>query len=160
MKFLLAKGCRRFAWIDPHENVPGHNGDDEQLEHGAFAYTFDDEALDCYFPVKAITRVDRNRPAPSTQGGDAQSAAARVGANNGNRVQWKADSAFAKLKQELQEAKKELQQAKEEAQKARAEAQKADEFNRLVCLFLARKPHNCRFTRKPHNCPSRCADLY
>ncbi len=65
------------------------------------------------------------------------------------------DSAFAKLKEELEKAKKELQEAKEEAQlakedaqKARAEAQKVDEMNRWVCLFLC--------TRKPHNCPSPC----
>jgi hypothetical protein len=64
MKELLDKGCRRFAWIDPHENVPGHNGDDEQFVHGAFAYTFDDPALDCYFPVKAITPVVRPLAAP------------------------------------------------------------------------------------------------
>jgi hypothetical protein len=63
MKDLLDKGCRRFAWIDPHENVPGHKGDDE-FGHGAFAYTFDDPALDCYFPVEAITPVVRPLAAP------------------------------------------------------------------------------------------------
>ena len=74
MKGMLDKGCRRFAWIDPHENVPGHtheatrvasaNGDDEQFGHGAFAYTFDDPDLDCYFPVKAITPVVRRLAKP------------------------------------------------------------------------------------------------
>jgi hypothetical protein len=64
MKELLDKGCRRFAWIEPDENVPGHNGDDEEFGHGAFAYTFDDPALDCYFPVKAITPVVRPLAAP------------------------------------------------------------------------------------------------
>ena len=64
MKGMLDKGCRRFAWIDPLENVPGQNGDDEQFEHGAFAYTFDDPDLDCYVPVKAITPVVRRLAKP------------------------------------------------------------------------------------------------
>ena len=49
---MVDKGCRGFAWIYPRETCV-----DEELQSGAFAYTFDDPALDCYFPVKTITPV-------------------------------------------------------------------------------------------------------
>ena len=59
VKRFLQQGCRRFAWMDPKQKLPGQSqsSTDEQLPYGGFAYTFDEAELDCYFPVKTIRKV-------------------------------------------------------------------------------------------------------
>ena len=46
---MKQRRCFRFAWINPKEDLPDISK--KTVTKGAFAYTFENRVLDCYFPI-------------------------------------------------------------------------------------------------------------